>query len=159
MKITSSFKNKLIYVFGINDEEHKGCLKIGETTLNDGQTSLEEKPNSHRLNEAARKRIEQYTQTAGISFNLFYTEQTLFADKTGNIKSFTDDEVHQVLNRSGISRKTFESKSLEWFQTDVETVIKAIRAVKEGRDSLNQTEISIGKTPISFRPELFQPLL
>jgi len=153
MKITSSFKNKLIYVFGINDEEHKGCLKIGETTLNDGQTSLEEKPNSHRLNEAGRKRIEQYTQTAGISFNLFYTEQTLFVDKTGNIKSFTDDEVHQVLIRSGISRKTFESKSLEWFQTDVETVIKAIRAVKEGRDSLNQTEISIGKTPISFRPE------
>ncbi len=38
MRITSSFKNKLIYVFGINDEEHKGCLKIGETTLNDGQT-------------------------------------------------------------------------------------------------------------------------
>ena len=153
MRITSSFKNKLIYVFGINDEEHKGCLKIGETTLNDGQTSLEEKPNSHRLNEAARKRIEQYTQTAGISFNLFYTEQTLFVDKTGNIKSFTDDEVHQVLIRSGISRKTFESKSLEWFQTDVETVIKAIRAVKEGRDSLNQNEISVGKTPISFRPE------
>ena len=153
MRITSSFKNKLIYVFGINDEEHKGCLKIGETTLNDGQTLLEEKPNSHRLNEAARKRIEQYTQTAGISFNLFYTEQTLFVDKTGNIKSFTDDEVHQVLIRSGISRKTFESKSLEWFQTDVETVIKAIRAVKEGRDSLNQTEISVGKTPISFRPE------
>jgi len=153
MKITSSFKNKLIYVFGINDEEHKGCLKIGETTLNDGQTSLEEKPNSHRLNEAARKRIEQYTQTAGISFNLFYTEQTLFVDKSGNIKSFTDDEVHQVLIRSGISRKTFESKTLEWFQTDVETVIKAIRAVKEGRDSLNQTEITTGKTPISFRPE------
>ena len=153
MKITSSFKNKLIYVFGINDEEHKGCLKIGETTLNDGQTSLEEKPNSHRLNEAARKRIEQYTQTAGISFKLFYTEQTLFVDKTGNIKSFTDDEVHQVLMRSGISKKTFKSNASEWFETDVETVINAIRAVKEGRDSLNQTEITKGKTPISFRPE------
>lgn len=29
----SSLKSRLIYVFAINDEWHKDCLKIGETTL------------------------------------------------------------------------------------------------------------------------------
>ena len=28
----SALKSKLIYVFAINDERHKNCLKIGETT-------------------------------------------------------------------------------------------------------------------------------
>ena len=29
----SSLKSRLIYIFAINDEWHKNCLKIGETTL------------------------------------------------------------------------------------------------------------------------------
>lgn len=33
----TEFKNtsgyKLIYIFSINDEAHKGCLKIGDTTI------------------------------------------------------------------------------------------------------------------------------
>jgi hypothetical protein len=32
MKFTSSLKLKFIYVFRINDDAHKGCLKIGEAT-------------------------------------------------------------------------------------------------------------------------------
>ena len=31
----SSLKSKLIYVFAINDDRHKDCLKIGETTLSE----------------------------------------------------------------------------------------------------------------------------
>ena len=29
----TSFEYKLIYVFAINDEAHKGLLKIGDTTI------------------------------------------------------------------------------------------------------------------------------
>ena len=36
MKYFSSLKLKLIYVFRINDAEHKDCLKIGEATCDDG---------------------------------------------------------------------------------------------------------------------------
>ena len=153
MKFTSSLKLKLIYVFRINDLAHMGCLKIGEAT-SDNENIWGLEPNSKVLNEAARNRINQYTQTAAISYELLYTEVTVFNDK-GTLKSFSDYEVHQVLIRSGIERKTFDKKNKanEWFVTDLETAKNAIKSVKEGRDSLGQGEKSVGKSPIIFRPE------
>lgn len=153
MKFTSALKLKLIYVFRINDALHKGCLKIGETTSeNENIWGLE--PNSKALNEAAKIRINQYTQTAGIRYDLLYTELTIFTEK-GTLKSFSDSEVHQVLIRSDIQRKTFDTKNKanEWFVTDLETVKNAIKAVKEGRNALGQGEKSTSKNPIIFRPE------
>ncbi len=153
MKFTSSLKLKLIYVFRINDQAHKGCLKIGEaTTDNENIWGLE--PNSKALNQAAKKRINQYTQTAGIAYDLLYTEVAIYAEK-GIIKAFSDTEVHNVLLRSGIKRKIFdkENKANEWFITDLETVKKAIKAVKEGKEYLSIAEISHGQNPIIFRPE------
>ena len=153
MKFTSSLKLKLIYVFRINDDAHRGCLKIGEAT-SDNENIWGLEPNSKALNKAAKKRIDQYTQTAGIAYDLLYTELTIFNDKNG-LKSFSDHEVHKVLERSGIKRKTFDTKNKanEWFITDLETVKKAIAAVKEGRDSLNSNEITHSQSPIVFRPE------
>jgi len=153
MKFTSALKLKLIYVFRINDAEHKGCLKIGEAT-SDTENIWGLEPGSKALNEAAKKRINQYTQTAGISYDLLYTEVSIYAQK-GTIQSFSDTEVHNVLIRSGIKRKTFDTqhKANEWFETDLETVKQAIKAVKEGRDSLGAHLISTDKSPIAFRPE------
>jgi hypothetical protein len=153
MKFTSSLKLKLIYVFRINNKTHQGCLKIGEAT-SDNEDIWGLQPNSKPLNEAAKNRINQYTQTAGIVYELLYTEVTVFNGK-GGLQSFSDAEVHQVLIRSGIQRKTFDTKNKanEWFITDLETVKNAIKAIKEGRDSLAQGEKSIDKGPIVFRPE------
>lgn len=153
MKFTSSLKLKLIYVFRINDAAHKGCLKVGETTC-DNDSIFGLNPNSKALNESARKRINQYTQTAGIKYDLLYTELTIYNSKHG-LCSFNDKEVHSVLERSGIRKKVFdtENKANEWFITDLETVKQAITAVKEGRKSLTSSEISHDRTPIVFRPE------
>ena len=153
MKFTSSLKLKLIYVFRINDAAHRGCLKVGEATCdNDNVFGLA--PNSKALNESAKKRINQYTQTAGIAYDLLYTELTIYNSKKG-LCSFNDKEVHSVLERSGIKKKIFdtENKANEWFITDLETVKRAITAVKEGRESLSSAEISHDQTPIVFRPE------
>ncbi len=153
MKFTSSLKLKLIYVFRINDAAHKGCLKVGEATCdNDNVFGLA--PNSKALNESAKKRINQYTQTAGIAYDLLYTELTIYNSKKG-LCSFNDKEVHGVLERSGIKKKIFdtENKANEWFITDLETVKRAITAVKEGRESLSSAEVSYDQTPIVFRPE------
>ena len=153
MKFTSSLKLKLIYVFRINDMAHLGCLKVGEAT-SDNEDIWGLEPNSKVLNKAAKKRINQYTQTAGITYDLLYTEVTVYNDK-GTLNSFSDSEVHNVLLRSGIKRKVFDTKNKanEWFITDLETVKKAIKAVKEGKDSLNASEISTTQNPIIFRPE------
>ncbi len=153
MKYTLSLKLKLIYVFRINNLTHNGCLKIGEAT-SEGENIWGLEPNSKILNDAAKKRINQYTQTAGISYDLLYTEVAVHNEK-GFLKSFSDNEVHNVLIRSGIERKVFDTKNKanEWFVTDLETVKNAIKAVKEGRDALGQYEKSDTKNPVSFRPE------
>jgi hypothetical protein len=153
MKFTSALKLKLIYVFRINDTAHLGCLKIGEAT-SDNENIIGLDANSKALNEAAKKRINQYTQTAGIPYELLHTELSVFIkDKT--INAFSDTEVHNVLVRSGIKRKTFDTqnKANEWFLTNLETVKNAIKAVKEGKSSLGAHQISEDKNPIVFRPE------
>lgn len=152
MRFTSSLKLKLIYVFRINDTAHHGCLKIGEATCED-ENVFGLSPNSKALNETARKRINQYTQTAGIAYDLLYTELTVY--NRGGLHSFNDKEVHNVLERSGVKKKVFDTvnKANEWFITDLETVKRAIAAVKEGRNSLSSTEITREYSPIVFRPE------
>lgn len=152
MRFTSSLKLKLIYVFRINDVAHRGCLKIGEATCED-ENVFGLSPNSKALNEAARKRINQYTQTAGIAYDLLYTELTVY--NRGGLRSFNDKEVHNVLEHSGVKKKVFDTvnKANEWFITDLETVKRAIAAVKEGRSSLSSAEVTREHSPIVFRPE------
>ena len=152
MKYFSSLKLKLIYVFRINDAEHEDCLKIGEATCDDGNV-IGLAPNSKPLNEAARKRINQYTQTAGIRYELLYTELALY--NRGGLRSFNDKEVHAVLERSGVKKKVFDkvNGANEWFITNLDVVKRAIAAVKEGKESLLPGEVAHGRSPIVFRPE------
>lgn len=150
---TASLKSKLIYVFAINDERHRDCLKIGETTLDqdDGSNLFD---NTEALQEAAHKRIRQYTKTAGIAYQLLHTEISIFV-QSGMIMTFNDKQVHKVLERSGIRKKEFAGVkgADEWYCCDLETVKKAIKAVKNGENSLQASDITSGLTPVIFRPE------
>lgn len=154
----STFEYKLIYVFRINDEAHKELLKIGEATCNTNKAPTDLIPNCHELNVAAKFRINQYTTTAGIAYDLLYTElaqkNVKIGDKAKTL-AFRDHDVHDVLKRSGIKNHYFdtERKANEWFKVDLETAKKAISAVKENRTSLLSSEISEGRNPIIFRPE------
>ena len=152
MKHFSPLRPKLIYVFRINDAEHKDCLKIGETTCN-VEKHIELSPNSKPLNDAAKKRINQYTQTAGIRYELLYTELALYDN--GGLHSFNDKDVHAVLERSGVKKKVFDkaNKANEWFIANLDVVKRAIAAVKEGKESLMPGEVKHGRNPIIFRPE------
>ena len=149
----SSLKSKLIYVFAINDERHSDCLKIGETTIDeDDGTNLFN--NTEALKEAANKRISQYTKTAGIAYQLLHTEISIFV-RNGMIMTFNDKQVHKVLERSGIKRKEFEgvTGADEWYCCDLETVKKAISAVKRGENTLHPSDVTHGQSPVIFRPE------
>ncbi|MBO5805029.1 MAG: Eco57I restriction-modification methylase domain-containing protein [Bacteroidales bacterium] len=153
MQYYSTLKAKLIYIFTISDQAHKGCVKIGEATLEEA-TNLTLAPNCKELNAAARKRIDQYTKTAGINYTLRHTELTV-SIRGGMITTFNDKEVHEVLLRSGIKRHDFTHKNRgkEWFECSVETALAAIQAVKEGRSSIRATEIVSIDEEIEFRPE------
>lgn len=149
-------KPTLIYVFRIDDAAHADCLKVGETCLPDnGADVFALQPNASALRQAACKRINQYTQTAGIAYELLYAESAVYLRGNG-IGWFNDKEVHKVLLRSGIRRKDFKNGSgqgTEWFVTDLETVKRAIRAVKEGRSCLTGAEAGQERSPVVFRPE------
>ena len=49
----TSFEYKLIYVFAIHDESHKGLLKIGDTTIQSDASIDALFPNCKALNQAA----------------------------------------------------------------------------------------------------------
>lgn len=152
MEYFSNLKAKLIYVFRIPDTTHSDCVKIGEATFEDGNITLP--PNSSALNKAAKARIDQYTKTAGINYELLHTEIAIFV-RDGKLGAVNDKEVHDVLLRSGVKRKQFPhvNGANEWFVCDLETAKKAIAAVKEGRKALHGHEISVCQSPIIFRPE------
>ncbi len=149
MEYTATFKNSLIYIFRINDSKHAKCLKIGEATAPDGLTFV---PNCKELNEAAKKRIDSYTRTAGIQYELLHTEMTTYS-KGGKILGFNDKQVHDVLLRSGIKKEKFGTNADEWFRCDLETAKNAIAAVKKGQSSLTPNQKSEDKSPVAFRPE------
>lgn len=155
MKFNSTFEYKLIYVFGINDGKHEGCVKIGDATLYSSKPYTDFLPNCHDLNYAARQRIDAYTSTAGIIYELLHTEIAIYTNSKGQIKAFRDYKVHEVLKRSGISVKKFQTNKIqnEWFECDLTTAKNAIKAVKCGKSALNSSQITNNQNPIIFRPE------
>ena len=163
MKITfnSTFEYKLIYIFRINDNKHNGLLKIGDATIHTNKNYDELFNNCHDLNQAAKERIDSYTTTAGIVYELLHTEIAVFKDTNknsnhyGKTRAFRDYDVHEVLMRSGIEKKYFDTnkKQNEWFATDLQTAINAIAAVKKSESALDNKSITRDRNPIIFRPE------
>lgn len=151
----NTFEYKLIYIFRINDERHKGLVKVGDASI-DAKDWQNLSPNCDELNTAARKRIDSYTRTAGIRYELLHTEIAVYLNNKKELKAFRDYDVGAVLTSSGIKKKDFDDlngKPLEWYETDLETAKNAIKAVKENRHSLSGKEISKNRNPIIFRPD------
>ncbi len=151
------FNLKVIYVFRINDDAHKGLLKIGDATVKTTTSIDKLPPNCNELNQAALKRIRAYTNTAGLTPQLLHTEVAVktIHDKEGNvtIKAFRDHDVHNVLINSNIPKKKIgQSTGQEWFKIDLQTAQKAIEAVKDNIANLSNSG-TIVSTPIILRPE------
>ena len=153
----STAKYKLIYIFSINDEAHKGLLKVGEATISTTLDLSVLVPNCNPLNQAAKDRIKGYTATAGISYKLEHTELALREVKYGGgtvLAGFSDKDVHAVLSNSGKRQiKPNGTSGNEWFEVDLATAKNAIKAVKEGRKFLSSAEKVVKSSPISFREE------
>lgn len=148
----------LIYIFEIPDNDHKGYLKIGEHHFDSASSYKQLSPNCPELNKQAQLRIDQYTRTALIQYNLLHTElarvEVRLADGTVDSRSFSDHNVHEVLDRSGYDvHKFYDSdKDSEWYKVDLPTAVAAIRAVKNGKKSLTAAEMS-GQTQLSEHTE------
>ena len=152
----TTFKYKLIYAFTINDEAHKGLLKIGDASIdtNLGPDKLPE--NCKELKAAALARIKKYTNTAGSSVSLVHTELAIrmkWDGLDGRLVPFRDYDVHRVLKASRIENVILPGTSgREWYRLDKPTLLLALKAVKEDRATLNSGDV-VDYTPIIFRPE------
>lgn len=151
----NAFEYKVIYIFTIEDTVHRGLVKIGDATLHT-ETAIDQlTPNCRELNQASLKRIKEYTNTAGLTPKLLWSEVATrtvrLKDGTYKLEAFRDHQVHAVLKNSGISPKEL-GKSREWFEVDVETAKKAIDAVKSNYANLSNSGV-VKQAPIIFRPE------
>ena len=148
---------RLIYIFTIHDAQHEGYWKIGKTSFDSVNSYKQLSPNCAELNCAAHDRINQYTKTAMVEYDLQYTElarrTVTFSDGTTDTELFDDDDVHNVLYNSGFSARKFSNSNQdsEWFEVPLSVAIRAIQAVKEGRTALTAAEKSDGQT--SFLPQ------
>ena len=150
-------KYKLIYVYTIEDKKHEGYLKVGDTDVVSSLLPDQLTPNCKVLNDAARHRIDQQTQTAGVEYTLLYTEVAVRFRNLGNgmtvLEHFTDKKVHSVLKNSGLPHKFIGgTKGREWFGSDLATVKAAIVAVKDYRSVIAGGEVE-QEEPIEFRDE------
>lgn len=83
---------KLIYVFSMPYDDHKGLLKVGEATLKSNKQPNDILPNSRDLNQAAHARIKQEVGTASVRYTLLHTE--LAVRTVGNyLAAFSDKDV------------------------------------------------------------------
>ena len=125
LEIHDTFSYGLIYVYSIPNKSHKGRLKIGSATVQSAN------PTQKEIDAAAHNRIQQQTLTADIPYQLEHAELAI----TGDGEFFRDHDVHNVLERSGYSRKAENVKNAhsEWFEVNLELAKNAVQAVKEGR--------------------------
>lgn len=156
--IESTYAYNIIYVYSIDDDHHRGILKVGKATLNTTPRPFEQlPPNCDLLLEAAKARIDQQTTTAGIPYHIEYVELAHIIDEDGKDLHFDDTPVHQVLLNSGYTRHIFaglESVPQEWFDvSDVEIIKQAIAAVKEGRNCIDGPANIKHDIVITFRDE------
>lgn len=147
---TPTLRPRLIYVYSIDDEAHRGYLKVGQTSLSEEMPPEGYQPNAEQLNEVAHKRIREQTQTAAVPYDLRHTELTHYVSEDGEACYFSDHKVHDVLLRSGVNRM---KHGHEWFQCNLATVRAAIQAVKEGRDAIDPQHRIALEELIEFRPE------
>lgn len=81
--------SRLIYVFRINDPEHKGAVKIGEATYQGELWPNQLAHDCKELRQAAHGRIKQYTQTAGIKYELVWATPSFSLRATPTPTSMT----------------------------------------------------------------------
>lgn len=164
MALYNTADYKLIYVFSIPDEAHKGLVKVGEATIHTMLSLDDLKPNCQALRDAADKgRIKDYTFTAGIKVDLLWAELAIRTKKDilngmqiTTIQGFRDHDVHNVLKNSGIKTSYPNGiKNREWFECSSETAKNAIKAVKECRAFLseNDKKIEVTAPEIKLRDE------
>ena len=139
MRRICTYNYKGVYIYSIDDDAHRGALKIGKFSVEASLSRAGLEQNSELLRQSATDCIDHQTSRAAIEYKLEWAELALY-EKDGEPFEFDDHAVHTVLENSGYKKRVFSNLSSnpqEWYEVDLETALKAIQAVKDGRLSLD----------------------
>ena len=105
-----------IYAYEDSNQKFTGFLKVGYTT------------------KTAQERVAQQYGTlrpGGKTYKIVLEESAI----RNNGSTFTDHDVHRMLEKHGIRRLSDETgKKTEWFECSVDEIKAVINSLKEGRD-------------------------
>lgn len=139
-----SFGRKVLYVYSIDDDDHIGMVKVGDTTIK--HASLKGvHPNQYDslAREAAHARIRQDLGGAhgvNIKYTLEFAE-IVWKDPNND---FRDYAIHDILEFNGFERVKFpHSSAREWFKVEVETVRDAFEAYCRGYKSIDKSRFKV----------------
>lgn len=137
---------QMIYIYAIDDEKHKGLLKIGTTSFNSLKSISQLTINCSELNQAAHKRINEQTKTSMVEYELLHAElavkEIIMNDGSSQWITFNDFVVREVILNSGFNIRSFKDtdRLSEWYEIDLDSAKKAIAAVKENRNTINSSQ-------------------
>lgn len=134
-------KLKIIFIAGIQDEMHRGCVRLGQAPLQDG-TSVNTPPNAPALLAAAANKADAKTRGTGIRHVIHHAEIGI-AFKKGNARKVTAAQVAALLMRSGIRPHDFPGGDTrhDWYDCSPKTAENAILAAKNGLRQLDARDI------------------
>lgn len=149
-----SNERKMIYVQTADNSSgdwgvYAGSEKIGETKADSSTNPLDFQPNSEYLRSQANTRIRSYMTTSGVPYSIDWAELAYRPQDKLN-PWFGDNDVHEVLKRSGY-KKNKKVEGNEWWNVTLDVAKQAIDAVKENREVIEGPIIN--KSKIVLRPE------
>ena len=145
----------IIYVYGIDDERHKGALKIGKASIKlSAKEVLSIDPCDSRIETAAKACIKGQTNRSATLAEFKYAELAFYIDEDGDGHHFMDTYVHMILGQNGFEKKEFpdmDGSPQEWYICHLEDVKAAIRTIKSGHHVMKSKKSD--NAPIVFREE------
>ncbi len=143
----------LVYIF--SRDAHPGLLKIGKASV---QAYSLDDITPKMMKDAYIQRYKGAGTLAVTDMHVLHIEPATIFDKESNREmNFLDDDVHNVIKNSHFEQVIIPTpfgEAQEWYKIGLEDAKAAIKAVKEGRDTIENANLLEYRRPIiAFREE------
>jgi len=127
---------EIVYVYSIDDGGHDGAYKIGKASikLTYKEADLID-PTGSQVMTAAKERIKHQMSQVATLPTIHHAELTRYINEDGEECSFTDDQLHSVLEQNGFKKKDFPDlwwKPRDWMECTLDDILLAIKTIKSG---------------------------
>lgn len=143
----------LVYIF--SRDAHPGLLKIGKASV---QAYSLDDITPKMMIDAYIQRYKGAGTLAVTDMHILHIEPATVFDKESNREmNFMDDDVHHVIENSHFEKVIINTpfgEAQEWYKISLEDAKAAIKAFKEGRDTIENANLLEYRRPIiAFREE------